>query len=101
MGLSKGDAIRNDMTLPNGTLAFKSPTVMGMVEQAQNGVNAPNKPPRTLPQSPLPDNFFRTVSSGICMKMSSTMALIAIKRTINSTVMNRKYSTVSNRLFMI
>ena len=38
IGLSSGEAIRNDMVLPKGTPALRKPTVIGMVEQAQNGV---------------------------------------------------------------
>ncbi len=42
IGLSNGEAIRNDIVLPKGTPALRNPTVIGMVEQAQNGVSAPN-----------------------------------------------------------
>ena len=36
IGFSNGDAIRNDMVAPKGTPALRKPTVIGIVEQAQN-----------------------------------------------------------------
>ncbi len=58
IGFNRGDEIKNDMTEPNGTLAFKKPTVIGIVEQAQNGVTDPNIAAAIFPIIPLPSNNF-------------------------------------------
>lgn len=52
IGFNNGEAIRNDMVAPKGTPAFRKPTVMGMVEQAQKGVRAPNPAAIILPKKP-------------------------------------------------
>ena len=59
IGLSNGEAIRNDIVLPKGTPALRNPTVIGMVEQAQNGVSAPN--PAAASRKPFLDFFLRDV----------------------------------------
>ena len=101
IGLSNGEAIRKDIVEPNGTPAFRKPTVIGMVEQAQKGVNAPNPAAMTLPIIPEPDSFFRIVSSGIYISIISTAALINRNKAINSIVINTKYCNVSNKVFII
>ena len=52
IGLSNGDAIRNDIVAPKGTPALRKPTVMGRVEHAQKGVSAPNPAAITFPKNP-------------------------------------------------
>lgn len=51
---------------PKGTPALRKPTVMGRVEQAQNGVSAPNPAAITFPKKPafsffLADFFLRNI----------------------------------------
>lgn len=91
IGLSNGEAIRNDMVDPKGTPACKNPTVIGIVEQAQKGVKAPNPAAITLPNIPAPDSLLRIFSSGTYMRIISTNALIHINSAINSKVISTKY----------
>jgi len=91
IGLSNGEAIRNDMVDPKGTPAFKNPTVIGIVEQAQKGVKAPNPAAITLPNIPAPDSLLRIFSSGTYMRIISTNALININNAISSKVISTKY----------
>ena len=70
---------------------MRNPTVIGIVEQAQNGVKAPNPAPRILPIIPFPDKLFCILSAGIYIRIISTKALIIIKSAINSIVINTKY----------
>ena len=101
IGLSNGEAIRKDIVEPKGTPAFKNPTVIGIVEQAQKGVNAPNPAAIILPIMPEPDNFFRIFSSGMYISIISTAAPISINNAISSIVKNTKYCNVSNKVFII
>jgi hypothetical protein len=100
MGFSKGEEIKNDIVAPKGTLAFKNPTVIGIVEQAQNGVNAPSPVAIILLHNPFPDRYFCIFSSEMCIIMYSTIAVITMKRTINSIVINAKYFSVSIKVFI-
>ena len=45
IGFRRGDAIKNDITAPNGTPASSNPRVTGMVEHTQKGVRAPKIAP--------------------------------------------------------
>ena len=90
IGLSNGEAIRNDIVLPKGTPALRNPTVIGMVEQAQNGVSAPNQAAITLPKMPRPESHFLIFSCGMYIRMISTAALISMNSAISSNVMNTK-----------
>ncbi|GAA6470423.1 hypothetical protein K230099C4_12830 [Parabacteroides merdae] len=101
IGLSNGDAIKKDMVEPNGTPAFRNPTVIGIVEQAQKGVRAPNPAAITFPNTPAPDNLLRIFSSGTYMRIISTNALINMKSAINSMVIRTKYCKVSISVFML
>jgi hypothetical protein len=58
IGFNNGDDIKNDITDPKGNLAFKKPTVIGIVEQAQKGVTAPKIAPAIFPKMPFPLNSF-------------------------------------------
>ena len=78
------------MVAPKGTLAFRNPTVMGIVEQAQKGVNAPSPAAIILPHNPFPDKYFCILSSDMYIKMNSTIAVITMKSTSNSMVMITK-----------
>ena len=100
IGLSNGEAIRNDIVLPKGTPALRNPTVIGMVEQAQNGVSAPNQAAITLPKMPRPESHFLIFSCGMYIRMISTAALISMNSAISSNVMNTKYSNVTIKEFM-
>ena len=87
MGLSNGEAIRNDIVAPNGTPALRKPTVMGSVEQAQKGVSAPNPTAITFPKKPAFSIFLLIFSCGIYISMISTSAVITMNNTTSSTVM--------------
>jgi hypothetical protein len=101
IGLSNGDAIRNDIADPNGTFALRKPTVIGIVEHAQKGVSAPNAAPIIFPIIPLPDSFFCILSSDIWRRIYSIIALIKIKRTTSSTVIVAKYFSVWINVFIL
>ena len=94
-------AIKNDIVLPKGTPALRNPTVIGMVEQAQNGVSAPNQAAITLPKMPRPESHFLIFSCGMYIRMISTAALISMNRATSSNVMNTKYSNVTIKEFML
>lgn len=94
IGLSSGEAIRNDIVEPNGTPALRNPTVIGIVEQAQNGVSAPNPAAMMLPTMPRPERRARIFDSGMYIRMISTAALISRTSAMSSQVMNAKYSKV-------
>ena len=44
--LISGEVIRKVNVIPSGIQAFKNPTNIGILEQLQNGVTAPNKAER-------------------------------------------------------
>ena len=44
-GFNRGEAIKNDIDGPNGALDDNKPAKIGIVEQEQNGVKAPNPVP--------------------------------------------------------
>jgi hypothetical protein len=100
IGLRRGEEIKNDIVAPKGTLALNNPTVIGIVEQAQKGVNAPNPAAIIFPHNPFPDKYLCILSSDRCIRINSTMALIRTKRIINSAVINKKYFNVSISVFM-
>ena len=94
IGFSSGEAIRNDIVEPNGTPAWRNPTVIGIVEQAQNGVSAPNPTAMILPTMPRPESLARIFSSEMYIKIISTAALISMNNATSSNVINTKYSNV-------
>ncbi len=51
IGFNNGDAIMKLITDPKGAPALSNPTVIGIVEHAQKGVNAPTIDAKTFPQS--------------------------------------------------
>jgi len=100
MGFNKGEEIRNDMVVPKGTLAFKNPTVIGIVEHAQKGVIAPSPAAMKFPKIPFVDKYLCIFFSGICIVIYSTIAVIEIKSIINSIEIIKKYRRVSNKVFI-
>lgn len=101
IGLSNGDAIKKDMVEPKGTPAFRNPMVIGIVEQAQNGVNAPKPAATIFPKTPAPESLLRIFSSGTYIRIISTSALINTNKAISSMVISTKYRSVSISVFII
>lgn len=90
IGFNSGDAMTKDMTGPNGAPALSNPKVIGIVEQAQNGVNEPTIAARKLPKIPRLDNQDRNFSCGIYISAMATNVLIPRNKTVNSVVMRKK-----------
>lgn len=84
-GLSKGEAIKNDMDGPNGALDESNPAKIGMVEQEQKGVSDPSAVPYTYPFHPLGRlKMFLILSSGTSCWIQLTRKLMPTKSNVNS-----------------
>ena len=90
-----------DITGPNGAPAFSNPKVIGIVEQAQNGVNDPTIAASIFPKIPRLDSHDRNLSWGIYMSAKETRVLIPRNSTVNSAVMRKKNSAVFVKEFIL
>ena len=93
IGFSNGEANINDIELENATPDFKKPSVIGMVEQEQNGVSAPNAAPNMLPATLPVFPSTRCIVRGETYTCNTpTNKLTTTKRSTSSAVMMRKNS---------
>ena len=90
-----------DITGPKGAPAFSNPKVIGMVEQAQNGVRGPTMAARKFPKIPRLDSHDRNLSWGIYMSAKATRVLIPRNSTVNSAVIRKKNSAVFVKEFIL
>ncbi len=89
-GFRIGEATTKDMTDPKGTRALRSPTVMGIVEQAQKGVTAPIRAPRIFPSTPLWESHRWSFSSEIYSLTTPIRVLMARKSSVSSAMIKPK-----------
>lgn len=101
IGFNSGEAITKDMIGPNGAPALSNPKVIGIVEQAQNGVNDPTIAAKKLPNIPRFDNQSLSFSCGIYINAKATKVLIPRKRIVSSAVIKRKNSMVFVNEFIV
>src|SRR5699024_12395053 len=84
-GFNNGDEIKKDMDGPKGAPELNRPAKIGIVEQEQNGVSAPNNVPDIYPVALLPFCKILFIFSSVttcCNKL--TRKLITINSAFNS-----------------
>src|SRR5699024_3668278 len=84
-GFNNGEDIRKEIDGPKGAPELNKPANIGIVEQEQKGVSAPNNVPEIYPVALLPFCKIPFIFSSVttcCNKL--TIKLITINRAINS-----------------
>ena len=88
IGLSSGETSTNVRTGPMETPAFSSPSVSGMVEQAQKGVMLPSSAAMKYPARP--ERYRPNFSRGMYCRIREIAVLIERKSTTSSRKMKPK-----------
>src|SRR5699024_6120171 len=84
-GFKSGEAIKNDIEGPNGALDDNNPAKIGIVEQEQNGVNAPSPVPYKYPLHLFGRSSTRLMLSSVTFCCNHlTKKLMKINNTVNS-----------------
>src|SRR5699024_5856020 len=91
-GFNNGEDIRKEIDGPKGAQELNKPANIGIVEQEQKGVSAPNNVPEIYPDALLPSGKIPCIFSSVTTRCNKlTIKLITINRAVNSNKSRIKF----------